>query len=144
MTAQQVKDLIENSVTVVCTRVGLEGLRAKCQPEDLSKALFLHDALIAKLISCYNGCKMRQEEGSFLVSFNTPHDALTFSEAVQSQLLEEKWPEGILGFEECAKVEQDGKIIFRGLRVGMGVHCGFPTSIGSDTTRLRVVCSSSM
>ncbi len=49
---------------------------------------------------------------------------------VQRELLSLPWPDPILSWQECAEVvsQETGELVWRGLRVRMGMAYGLPTS----------------
>jgi len=70
-------------------------------------------------------------EGSFCMAFQQPTDALEWCMEVQQELLKVEWPEGLLdhpgAVEEWGDI--DDRVIFRGLRVRMGIHLGKPRMV---------------
>jgi len=70
------------------------------------------------------------EADMFVVAFHDPIDAIGWCLHVQLALLEAPWPSDLLQ-QPQAKVEncQDGKLMFRGLRVRMAINTGVPAEI---------------
>ena len=77
---------------------------------------------------------MLTEKDTFIVAFHDPIDAIGWALHVQLALLEAPWPSDLLQ-QAQAKMEtcQDGKLLFRGLRVRMAINTGVPAEI--------IVCS---
>jgi len=70
------------------------------------------------------------EGDAFIVAFHDPIDPIGWALHVQLALLEAAWPSDLLQ-EPQAKAEtcQDGKLLFRGLRVRMAINTGVPAEI---------------
>lgn len=56
--------------------------------------------------------------------------------SVQAELLKLEWPEGLLDHPGAAEEwgDVDDRILFRGLRVRMGVHIGHPRMVPTQRT----------
>ena len=120
--------MIEKTVTFVRTGVAAAGDILKKCPQDMPAALKVHDECLAKLIEQHHGSEVSREDkdGScFTVAFESPANALKWCKDVQSQLMLQPWPSGLetCGVAECCTAEKDG---FKGLRVRMAIHLGFP------------------
>jgi class 3 adenylate cyclase len=78
-------------------------------------------------------------EGSFCMAFQHTADALAWCLEVQQDLLAVAWPEALLEHPGAAEEwsDVDGRVLFKGLRVRMGVHVGVPR-IGRDPMTRRV------
>ena len=65
-----------------------------------------------------------------VVAFHDPIDAIGWCLHVQLALLEAPWPSDLLQ-QPQAKVDncQDGKLLFRGLRLRMAINTGVPAEI---------------
>jgi hypothetical protein len=75
----------------------------------------------------FRGYEVRTEGDAFMIAFQDPFDALAWCLAVQTTLLYADWPEKLYEFPASKIVRgKDEEIIFRGLRVRMGVHTGTP------------------
>lgn len=57
-------------------------------------------------------------------------DAIQWGSAVQRELLHLSWPEPLLRWQECAEAvcPESGELLWRGLRVCIGMAYGLPTS----------------
>jgi len=75
-------------------------------------------------------------EGSFCMAFQRPIDAIQWSMAAQKELLEADWPQALLEHLDAAEEwGNDDQVIFRGLRVRMGIHYGSPRMMQDALTR---------
>eukprot|EP01062_Namystynia_karyoxenos_P002849 TRINITY_DN109_c0_g1_i1.p1 TRINITY_DN109_c0_g1~~TRINITY_DN109_c0_g1_i1.p1 ORF type:complete len:1426 (+),score=348.71 TRINITY_DN109_c0_g1_i1:110-4279(+) len=93
---------------------------------DMMTALQLHNSLLRRLIKENRGYEVKTEGDAFMVAFGYADNACNWALRVQTCLLEELWPEGLLKFPDAAEEEVDGKIVWRGLRVRVGIHFGKP------------------
>merc|ERR1712065_78621 len=82
-----------------------------------------------------NGYEVKTEGDAFMIAFHQPIDAVRFATKTQLLLLKQKWPAQIMSHPFCA-TERDaaGNVIFRGLRVRMGIHTGYPSCWKDDNT----------
>ena len=73
---------------------------------------------------------MLTEGDAFVVAFHDPIDAIAWALHVQLALMEVAWPSDLLQ-QPQARMEtcQDGKLLFRGLRVRMAINTGVPAEI---------------
>lgn len=72
--------------------------------EAMNKTLNQHHSLIRKLLKKNGGQEEATEGDSFILSFSTPHNALSFSLDLQTQLMELDYDEAVLRHPVCAPV----------------------------------------
>jgi class 3 adenylate cyclase len=106
-----------------------------------------HNDLVRSLIARHGGYEAgtgrerNTGEGSFCVVFTRAHDALRWCADVQRALLSVDWPAPLLTHPGAAEELWDGghddgeRVIYRGLRVRMGVHAGRPRHVRDALTR---------
>ncbi|CAH0516044.1 unnamed protein product [Peronospora belbahrii] len=82
------------------------------------------------LLTLYRGYEITTTGDSFQLTFHTIQKAVSYyCPEVQLQLLAVKWPKELHGIIPSTKKQRVGhRIIFRGLRVRMGIH----DAMGSD------------
>lgn len=96
-------------------------------PQAMRTALDLHNALLRSRLENWRGYEVKTEGDAFMLAFASPSDALAWCLDVQTRLLAVDWPAGILGEPDGAQVEgESGALVWRGLRVRMGIHVGTP------------------
>lgn len=107
--------------TFVCTDI--EGSTAlwEFDPSAMNKAQRLHDALMRKTLSRYDGYEIGTEGDAFSIAFHTPSDALAFCTRIQKEFLNVQWPSSLLTHP---KAQSSGNGAWCGLRLRAGMHCG--------------------
>jgi class 3 adenylate cyclase len=95
----------------------------------MGDSISIHNNLIRTLIEKYNGYEVKTEGDAFMCSFKNVRDAVSFSISSQMKLLDQPWPNELMALDD-GKVIHDinDKIIYRGLRVRIGLHKGSPIS----------------
>src|SRR5690606_1644083 len=92
------------------------------------ESLAIHNEVLRKYIRECNGYEVKTQGDSFMISFFNAVDAVKYCMLVQENLMLADWPELLLN-HECAKEVYSSAtnlLLFRGLRVRMGVHVGIP------------------
>ena len=85
----------------------------------------------------FYGYEIELAPGSIYAAFAESGDALAFACAVQQELMDIGWPEGVLAMAECAELEVRGEsaavsrrtervTVFRGPRIAVGIAAGDP------------------
>ena len=104
-------------------------------PSIMPKTIETHHSICRRVIIENNGYEVKTEGDAFMIAFHQPIDAVRFATKTQLLLLKQKWPAQIMSHPFCA-TERDaaGNVIFRGLRVRMGIHTGYPSCRKDDNT----------
>lgn len=85
---------------------------------------------LACIHAVWSSYEVKTEGDAFMIAFHTPTDAVKFAMKAQLQLFKQKWPAKISSFEACKQEDgSDGKVVFKGMRVRMGIHTGHPRYI---------------
>ncbi|KAJ7624746.1 adenylate cyclase [Roridomyces roridus] len=104
-------------------------------PLGMFTALHLHNALLRRWLRICGGYEVRTEGDSFMCTFPTVFAAVWWCLVVQDALLEVAWPQDIL---ECADgkevYDSQGRLIYGGLSVRIGIHCGSPLCVTDPVT----------
>lgn len=114
-------------------------------PEAMKDATLTHNQLLRSLLVRHRGYEVRSTkerntgEGSFCMVFQEASDAIEWCMASQKALLDAEWPAALLKHPGAAEEwgDVDDKVLFRGLRVRMGIHIGEPR-VGKDPTTRRM------
>ena len=73
-----------------------------------------------------------------MVAFGKAHHAVQCALVIQERLMEADWPEEILALPDSAvELDDDGELLFRGLRVRIGIHVGTPRCKKDPVTSRR-------
>ncbi|KAJ6576070.1 adenylate cyclase [Mycena vulgaris] len=104
-------------------------------PSGMITAIHLHNNLLRRHLRVCGGYEVRTEGDCFMCSFPTVLAAVWWCLKIQVELLNVSWPQDIL---ECADgrevYDADGQLIYRGLSVRVGIHCGTPLCLTDPVT----------
>nr|WIL05220.1 serine/threonine kinase [Pithovirus mammoth] len=133
----------DGEVTLVFSDITRAASLWEFNPTAMRDATLLHNEVLRSILLKHRGYEVvflrerNNGEGSFCMAFQHPQDALKWCVEVQKALLEVEWPAALLEHPGAAEEwgDTDDRILFRGLRVRMGVHLGFPRISKDPTTR---------
>jgi class 3 adenylate cyclase len=124
----------EGDITIVFTDISRAASLWEFNPIAMRDATVLHNGTLRGLLKRHRGYEVvfirdrNSGEGSFCMAFQQAADALAWCTEVQQALLQVEWPEELTNHpgaaEEWADNDQEEKVLYRGLRVRMGVHSG--------------------
>ncbi|ODV61897.1 adenylate cyclase ASCRUDRAFT_33659 [Ascoidea rubescens DSM 1968] len=116
-----------NYLALVFTDIKNSTLLWDTYPIAMRSAIKVHNAIMRRQLRIIGGYEVKTEGDAFMVSFPTPLSALIWCFKVQLLLLNGDWPtEILLSDEGCELTGSDGKVLFKGLSVRMGIHWGMP------------------
>lgn len=105
---------------------GSSALWAQAPESVIDTAQDLHDDLLRSLLPKFNGYEITTAGDAFQLAFHTIPDAVNYCLEVQLQLLQAKWPFELEGLVPSVKTEVaiglKPQLLFRGIRVRMGIH----------------------
>ncbi|KAJ2798520.1 cysteinyl-tRNA synthetase, partial [Coemansia helicoidea] len=141
-------------VVLVFTDVKNSTAQWETSPVAMRSAIKVHNGIMRRMLRSIGGYEVKTEGDAFMVSFPTVASALHWCLAVQVTFLTAEWPEEILDSEHGCPIywpteegrQGDGaprrtstdeghRLIYRGLRVRMGMHLGNPVSEEDPITR---------
>eukprot|EP00817_Percolomonadidae_sp_ATCC50343_P003462 CAMPEP_0117430630 /NCGR_PEP_ID=MMETSP0758-20121206/10184_1 /TAXON_ID=63605 /ORGANISM="Percolomonas cosmopolitus, Strain AE-1 (ATCC 50343)" /LENGTH=753 /DNA_ID=CAMNT_0005218871 /DNA_START=844 /DNA_END=3108 /DNA_ORIENTATION=+ len=115
------------NVTLVFTDVQSSTELWEWNQDAMGESIILHNKLIRYELDNYNGYEVKTEGDAFMCAFENVVDAVDFCLKVQLELLQIPWSNDILGHESTVEVKDEmNHILFKGLRVRMGIHSGNP------------------
>jgi len=124
----------EGEVALVFTDIAKAASLWSSCPRAMRDATLQHNQVLRSLLTKHRGYEaifLKEKlvgEGSFCMVFGSTLDALAWCGEVQLSLLKVEWPEELLS--QAGAGEEiggaDDRLLFRGLRVRMGVHVGVP------------------
>ncbi|CAG8480681.1 9918_t:CDS:2, partial [Scutellospora calospora] len=96
--------------------------------EAMRSAIKSHNNIMRRHLRNIGGYEVKTEGDAFMVSFPTVASALLWCFTVQIELLKADWPKEIIASEDGKEIcyEHDKEVIYKGLSVRMGIHCGTP------------------
>lgn len=114
-------------VTLVFTDVQGSTTQWEKFPDIMAKALRIHNDLMRSSFPTFGGYEVKTEGDAFMIAFSSTIKAARWCLQTQEKLLQANWPEGLYAHPDSAIEEVNGNLIWKGLRVRMGIHCGKPT-----------------
>ncbi|POM65704.1 Hypothetical protein PHPALM_18541 [Phytophthora palmivora] len=89
----------------------------------MQRATEIHDNILRASLMKYRGYEITTAGDAFQLAFHTIREAVEYCMDVQLQLLDAPWPNELHGLLPATKRQRAGRhLIFRGLRVRMGIH----------------------
>jgi serine/threonine protein kinase/ABC-type phosphate transport system substrate-binding protein len=133
----------EGEVTIVFTDITRAASLWEFNPAAMKDATVMHNEALRSLLKQHGGYEVvflrdrNSGEGSFCLAFQRTEDALAWCMSAQQTLNQLEWPEGLLEHPGAAEEwgDTDDRVLFRGLRVRMGVHVGIPKVVRDPMTR---------
>eukprot|EP00818_Percolomonas_sp_WS_P008387 CAMPEP_0117454410 /NCGR_PEP_ID=MMETSP0759-20121206/10782_1 /TAXON_ID=63605 /ORGANISM="Percolomonas cosmopolitus, Strain WS" /LENGTH=1482 /DNA_ID=CAMNT_0005247587 /DNA_START=160 /DNA_END=4604 /DNA_ORIENTATION=- len=93
----------------------------------MGEALVIHNNVISRIFEETKGYFVKAIGDAYLLAYSNIEKAVECAMRIQLELLEADWPEALLQHEDGKEVrDENGNILFRGLRVRVGVHAGTP------------------
>eukprot|EP01062_Namystynia_karyoxenos_P032884 TRINITY_DN2421_c0_g2_i1.p1 TRINITY_DN2421_c0_g2~~TRINITY_DN2421_c0_g2_i1.p1 ORF type:complete len:898 (+),score=247.39 TRINITY_DN2421_c0_g2_i1:246-2696(+) len=97
----------------------------EAHPQGMFSGLQLHNAVLRSIAAQTGGYEVKTIGDSFMLAFPDAVSACSFALAAQEGLLTAEWPEDLVQHPLCAPTASaDGELLWHGLRVRMGIHCG--------------------
>jgi class 3 adenylate cyclase len=147
----------DGAMAIVFTDVTRAASLWEFDSEAMLRAMVLHNELLRALLVKHHGYEVRfsggggggkngnnaavgggnSGEGSFCVAFGDAARAVEWCMEAQQALLGVEWPEALVAHPGAAEEwgDVDDRLIFKGLRVRMGVHFGEPRRLRDAVTR---------
>eukprot|EP01062_Namystynia_karyoxenos_P002857 TRINITY_DN109_c2_g1_i1.p1 TRINITY_DN109_c2_g1~~TRINITY_DN109_c2_g1_i1.p1 ORF type:complete len:858 (+),score=235.06 TRINITY_DN109_c2_g1_i1:83-2656(+) len=97
----------------------------EAHPTGMYDGLRLHNAAIRKLAAVHGGYEVKTIGDSFMLAFSDTLAACRFALELQVSLLQQDWPADLCRHDLCRRVVSgNGALLWHGLRVRVGLHCG--------------------
>eukprot|EP01087_Luapelamoeba_hula_P023922 TRINITY_DN8936_c0_g1_i2.p1 TRINITY_DN8936_c0_g1~~TRINITY_DN8936_c0_g1_i2.p1 ORF type:complete len:520 (+),score=68.23 TRINITY_DN8936_c0_g1_i2:242-1801(+) len=137
-------------IVIVMTDIDHAGVLWEFDADAMKQATITHNALMRASFKDMNAYQvhLKHEEdsaghigtgsasaGSFCIAFQHAIDAARWTVSVQEQLLHAEWPHRLLAHPAAAEEWSDQALMFRGLRVRMGMHKGTARAVRDPMTR---------
>lgn len=119
-------------------------LWAQAPTDAIEEAQDLHDDILRYALPPFHGYEITTVGDAFQLAFHTIEDAVGYCIEVQLRLLHAKWPSEIEGIMPSTKTEWvlDGikpELVFKGIRVRMGIHDSNVSEEGSLVMQVHPV-----
>ncbi|KAF8424938.1 hypothetical protein EV426DRAFT_532546 [Tirmania nivea] len=126
----------EGDVSLVFTDIKNSTLLWETHPVAMRAGISMHNQIMRRWLRMIGGYEVKTEGDAFMVAFPTVTSALHWCFTVQKSLLEAPWPNEILDSEHGKEIlDAEGRLIYRGLSVRMGIHFGQPVCEADPITR---------
>lgn len=114
-------------IAIAFTDIQNSTLLWESNPSAMRAAMRTHNAIMRRLIRMAGGYEVKTEGDAFIVSFQNITSAILWAFQCQLALMQADWPQDILEMDDGREVyDADGQLLYRGLRVRMGIHYGAP------------------
>jgi len=114
-------------VTLIFTDVESSTALWELSSEEMMRAIKLHNEVILRLIEETECYFVKVEGDAFMVASGDVFNGVLLALRIQEELLHAEWSEKLLSFEPTKEHRaEDGRILWRGLRVRVGIHAGEP------------------
>ena len=104
---------------------------------DMADALLEHNRLMRTLLSEHQGYEVKVIGDAFQIAFESTVNAVKFCVNAQIGLISADWPTALLDEVTCLTEydpESNNTLIWRGLKVRMGINCGFASHEVDEAT----------
>eukprot|EP01065_Artemidia_motanka_P019515 TRINITY_DN2321_c0_g1_i9.p1 TRINITY_DN2321_c0_g1~~TRINITY_DN2321_c0_g1_i9.p1 ORF type:complete len:795 (+),score=184.97 TRINITY_DN2321_c0_g1_i9:60-2387(+) len=116
--------LDEADVCVVFTDVQSSTALWEEYHQGMYEALQQHNAVLRSTAAAHDGYEVKTIGDAFMVAFSDVQLAVQFAVEAQRQLLATEWPLDLLQAPLCRGIDGGGDLLWKGLRVRIGMHCG--------------------
>lgn len=122
-------------VTLVFTDVQESTTLWEQYTQAMGQAIELHNQILRKHAAQWGGFEVKTAGDAFMLAFARPQNAAQFCIQAQLSLLDAPWPKEIIAAPEMlGSPGPAGAVLWRGLRVRMGVHTGTPQCVANPVT----------
>ena len=127
----------EGELTLMFTDIQGSTALWESDAEVMGDSLVLHNEIVRKILVSYSGYEVKTEGDAFMVAFDSAMNALAASLAIQDALLKAHWSDALLNEMNPLTIpvfDASGELLWRGLRVRIGLHTGVPESRADPLT----------
>jgi adenylate cyclase len=117
----------DGDLAMVFTDIKNSTLMWETHPVAMQSGIRIHNDMMRRQLRQVGGYEVKTEGDAFMVSFPSATSALLWCFNVQTGLLKQEWPDEILDSENGREIQDaEGRVIYKGLSVRMGIHWGAP------------------
>eukprot|EP00818_Percolomonas_sp_WS_P004694 CAMPEP_0117449680 /NCGR_PEP_ID=MMETSP0759-20121206/8069_1 /TAXON_ID=63605 /ORGANISM="Percolomonas cosmopolitus, Strain WS" /LENGTH=1763 /DNA_ID=CAMNT_0005242161 /DNA_START=413 /DNA_END=5704 /DNA_ORIENTATION=- len=107
-------------------------------PFSMNKAIETYERNVKTLCNVHIGDLFKNQKEVMGITFRDLHQCISFAIDLQMRLNEAHWPKQLLKQRAAKQIkDEDGEIIFCGLRIKMGINIGSPLITSNDLGRLQ-------
>eukprot|EP00817_Percolomonadidae_sp_ATCC50343_P006561 CAMPEP_0117424880 /NCGR_PEP_ID=MMETSP0758-20121206/5234_1 /TAXON_ID=63605 /ORGANISM="Percolomonas cosmopolitus, Strain AE-1 (ATCC 50343)" /LENGTH=1190 /DNA_ID=CAMNT_0005208971 /DNA_START=203 /DNA_END=3776 /DNA_ORIENTATION=+ len=127
----------EGFVTLMFTDVQSSTALWEHSVDMMAESIRLHNQCIRAILKETGGYEVKTEGDAFMCAFESPKRAILCAMKIQKRLLKVKWPKQLLKVPEGEEIRdpKTNALLYRGLRVRMGLHCGHPIREFDEVTK---------
>mmetsp|Transcript_10220 Transcript_10220/g.14961 ORF Transcript_10220/g.14961 Transcript_10220/m.14961 type:complete len:1318 (+) Transcript_10220:19-3972(+) len=93
----------------------------------MQEGIHIHNEIIREELETYLGYEVKTEGDAFMCAFSNASAAVNFALSVQLKLHAYAWSNDLLKCDPCRQErDENGELVFNGIRVRMGIHYGEP------------------
>eukprot|EP01065_Artemidia_motanka_P044204 TRINITY_DN624_c0_g4_i1.p1 TRINITY_DN624_c0_g4~~TRINITY_DN624_c0_g4_i1.p1 ORF type:complete len:841 (+),score=157.99 TRINITY_DN624_c0_g4_i1:48-2525(+) len=96
----------------------------ECKHQAMYEALHVHNAEMRTAAAENNGYESKSIGDAFMFAFSSATDAVCFGMDAHRRLLRASWPAELIEHELCKPIFCGGALLWKGLRVRIGMHYG--------------------
>ena len=104
-------------------------------PDAMRKAMEMHHATIRKVMSKHHGYEVKTIGDSFMIATGSADAAVLLTNEIHTTLLAAEWPSEILDSPDACVNFQDKALVFKGLRVRVGIDIGNPEVVYDEVSK---------
>lgn len=141
-----------DEITIVISDISRAGTLWEHDANAMRDATLMHNNILRAMMTQHGGYEvvgknkssstrrnsLAGSQGSFCVAFDEVTNALNWCASVQRALLEADWPSPLVAHPSAGEEfspTNDNVVLFKGVRVRMGVHIGRPKVVRDAVTR---------
>ena len=133
--SRDVKNAPKKRVAIIFTDVQNSTPMWEKHSEEMREAMAIHHNTIREVIKKHKAYEVKTIGDSFMITTDNADSAVHVTNDIQSELLVQPWPEKILDTPDACVKFQDEKLVFKGLRVRIGIDIGNPEVVYDEVSK---------
>jgi len=132
---RDVKHAPQEKVAIIFTDVQNSTDLWNQKPAEMKIAMDIHHRTVRQVIAKHKAYEVKTLGDSFMIAVKGADTAVRVCNDIQSELLAEKWPAEILDSSYACTKFEDKNLVFKGLRVRMGIDFGNPNVVFDEVSK---------
>jgi len=125
----------KQKVTIIFTDIQSSTKLWESHPKDMLKAVEIHHTTVRKVIAKHKAYEVKTIGDSFMITVEGADNGVRVCNDIQSELLVAPWPAAILDTADACVKFEDNKLVFKGLRIRIGVETGTPQVVYDEVSK---------